>query len=152
MNGYSDTASIVIRRERDADLINRISNDPAVLPFVSLTGREMDWSPVVRSCVILSNGEDACMILEQTDDRDWQMHTIFAPSCRGKRAVETGLAMKAWMRPYADVIFGSIPDSLPHAKWFSRKLGGEPVSCIESRGDVYVAKEGETLFALRSIH
>ncbi len=141
-----------IRRERDAELINRITNDPAVLPFVSRHGWEIDWSPAVRSCVILSNGEDACMILEQTDERDWQMHTVFAPTCRGKRAVETGLAMKEWMMPrYADMIFGSIPNNLPHAKWFSRRLGGEPVPCVESRGDVYVANEGETLFVLRSV-
>ena len=142
-----------IRRERDAELINRISNDPAVLPFVSKTGDPLNWEPAVRHCVILSNGEDACMVLEQTDDRHWQMHTVFGPSCRGKRAVETGLAMREWMVPkYADMIFGSIPDDLPHAKWFSRKLGGEPVASVESRGEVYFADEGEELFILRSLN
>lgn len=139
----------MIRREHDAELINRITNDPAVLPFISRHGNEIDWAPAVSHCVILSNGEDACMVLEQTDERDWQINTVFAPTCRGKRALETGRAMKEWMVPWADQIFGSIPGDFKHARWFYRALGGEPVDRVESGGEIYEAQEGEVLFAWR---
>jgi hypothetical protein len=150
---YSVTAAsvgIVIRRERDAELINSITNDPAVLPFISRHGGEIDWSPAVAPCVILSNGEDAAMVLERTAERDWQVNTMFAPTCRGKRAVKTGMAMKDWMFPdYADLIFGSIPKEFRHARWFYHRLGGREVERVESGGDVYEAQPGEVLFALR---
>lgn len=136
----------MIRREHDAELVNRITNMPEVLPFISRHGNEIDWTPAVSHCVILSNGEDAAMVLEQTAERDWQVNTIFAPTCRGKRALETGLQMKEWMKPYADMIFGSIPLAYRHARWFYAKLGGREVERVESGGEVYTAQDNEILF------
>lgn len=141
----------MIRVETSAELVNRITNDPQVLPYVSRHGSPIDWTPAVESpdCVVLSNGADAAMVLERTAPRDWQVNTIFAPTCRGKRAVETGLEMKAFAtQQYADLIFGSIPNALPQAQWFYRKLGGVPVSRVKSGGYIYRAQEGETLFRL----
>ncbi len=140
----------MIRREFTPDLINRISNKQGIKPIVTRGGeQEVDWWPAVRSCVILSNGEDACMVFEQTADRDWQVMTLYDETCRGKRALETGLAMKEWMKPHADMIFGSIPDSLPHAQWFYRKMGGVKADVVESGGYLYTAQEGETLLVMR---
>lgn len=143
----------MIRRETSAELVNRITNAPEVLPYIARHGQPIDWSPAIEhpDCMILSNGEDACMVLERSAPRDWQVNTIFAPSCRGARAVETGLAMKAFMLPeYADLIFGSIPQSFRHALWFYRRLGGIQIPEVESGGERYVAQDGEALFAFRS--
>jgi len=143
----------MIRRETSADLVNSITNMPEVLPFISRHGGQIDWSPLIEhpDGMILSNGEDACMVLERTAPRDWQVSTIFAPTCRGARAVETGLAMKDFMLPeHADMIFGSIPTSFRHALWFYRRLGGVEIPVIESGGEPYVAQDGEALFAFRS--
>lgn len=139
----------MIRRERDAELVNRISNDPAVLPFISRHGGEVDWTPAIGHCVILTNGEDAAMVLEQTAERDWQVNTIFAPTCRGRRALETAREMKDYMLPHADLIFGSIPGAYRHAMYFYHALGGERVDQVESGGEVYTAQDGEVLFAFR---
>lgn len=138
----------MIRRETNARLVNKISNMPEVFPFMQRHGQLLDWSPAVDDCYILSNGEDACMILEQTDERDWQVTTCYAPTCRGRRALETGLAMKEYMRPHADVIFGSIPEQFKHALWFYRKMGGIEVPHVDSGGDRYVAQDNEVLLRM----
>src|ERR1043165_8320417 len=101
---------VTIRRETDAILANRISNDPTVVGNVSYDGRVIDWSPVVDQLVILSNGEDAMQVYEQRARHCWEVMTIFLPSCRGKRALETAKAMKEWMLPYVDIVFGSVPE------------------------------------------
>lgn len=116
---------------------------------VSYDGRVIDWTPAVVSCVILSNGEDAIQVYEQKARHVWEVMTIMAPTCRGKKALETAYAMRDYMLPYVDVAFGSVPDRLPQAKWFYRKLGGVPVDRVEAGGEVYVANPDETLFEFR---
>lgn len=142
----------MIRRETDAILANRISNDPAVFGNVSYDGRPIDWSPAIDTCVVLSNGEDAVQVYEQRARRVWEVMTIYAPTCRGRRALETAYAMRDWMLPYVDMAFGSVPDRLPAAKWFYRKLGGKPADKVETRDAVFTANPGETLFVFRSAH
>lgn len=143
----------MIREEEDASLVNRITNASSVKPFISRHGGDIDWTPAIGNpdCVILSNGEDACIVFERNPGtRDWQCNTIFAPTCRGKRAVETGIAMRDYMLDnHADCIFGSIPDSFRHAVWFYRQMGGIQIPEFESGGERYVAQDNETLFALR---
>lgn len=138
----------MIRRETDAELVNRISNMPEVHPFMQRHGKQLDWTPAIEGCFILSNGEDAVMIFEQTAQRDWQVTTCYAPTCRGKRAVETGLAMKEWMRPHADMVFGSIPNAYRHALWFYRRMGGIEVPVVVSGDCEYYAQDGETLLRM----
>lgn len=143
----------MIREESSPDLINRVCNGAAVLPFIARHGHQIDWQPAIESedCVILSNGEDACIVFERVPGtRDWQCNTMFAETCRGKRAVQTGREMGDYMlEHHADTIFGSIPDSFRHAIWFYRQMGGVPVSHVDSGGGRYVAQDGETLFAFR---
>lgn len=143
---------IVIRRERDAALVNRITNDPVVLPFISRHGREIDWDPAVRGCCILSNGEDAAAVFgEETVARAWQMTTIFGPTCRGRRAIETGKAMRDWMIPkYADVLFGSIPNAYRHAMWFYHKMGARRMESFEFGGETFLPQKNEALFVLQA--
>lgn len=139
-----------IRRETNAELANRISNMEGVLTSGPYSNNGVvDWSPAVDQCVILSNGEDAIQVFEQKARHVWEVMTIFGPGCRGKRALETACAMRDWMLPYVDVAFGQVPDSLPQAKWFYRKIGGRPVDKVEVGQDVYVAAEGQTLFEFR---
>jgi len=143
----------MVRVETDAALVNSITNHPKVLPYISRNGEPIDWTPAIEhpDCMILSNGEDACMVLERTAPRDWQCTTIFGKTCRNQRAVETGLAMKDFMIPeYADMVFGSIPSRYRHALWFYGALGGIQIPEVESGGERYVAQDGETLFVLRS--
>lgn len=140
----------MIRRETDAKLVNLISNMPEVHPYMQRHGRELDWTPAIGidDVLILSNGEDACMIFEKTAHRDWQVTTCYAPTCRGKRALETGMAMKEYMADHADMIFGSIPNAFRHALWFYRKMGGIKIPSVISGGVEYVAQPDETLLRM----
>jgi hypothetical protein len=137
----------MIRRETDAELANRISRMEGVVTNVSYDGRDIDWAPWIDTCMVLSNGEDAIQVYEQKGRNLWEVMTIFGPTCRGKRALETAFEMRDYMLPYVDIAFGSVPDRLPAAKWFYRKLGGVPVRAVESRTDIYLANPDETLFA-----
>lgn len=148
----------MVQRETNPDLINRLSNEPdvyAVLASRYSVKGPIDWSPAFPStrtgCVILSNGEDAAQAYELRGERSWEVCTVFAKTCRGKRALETGLEMRKWMEPYADLIFGCIPDSLPNAKQFYARLGGQRVESVEVNGDILVPREGEEMFAWRTV-
>lgn len=115
----------MIRRELDPAIANRIASDAGVRPFVCYHDREIDFAPAMRGCVILTNGEDAMAAFEQSgSEREWQGHTFFLPSCRGRRAIETAKEMLAWMLPkYADRIWGATPVSNRAACWFNRQIG-----------------------------
>lgn len=118
----------MIRRETDEELINRIANDPAILPHFDLgrTGA-LDFLPCILSpddYIVLSNGEDAAAMFEWSAPGVWEGHTMFLPSCRGRRAVKTGKAMLAWMfENGAEMIWGQTPTILRHVRWFNRQIG-----------------------------
>lgn len=140
---------VEIRRETDAELANRIANDADVLPFISPSAAPVDVTPAIDTCVVLTNGEDAMQIYEQKAPRVWEVMTVFRKTCRGKRALETGHAMLDYMTPYADVIFGCIPDKLPHARWFYRHFGGREVEQVETKLGTFIANPGTKLYELR---
>lgn len=143
----------MVRQERDPDLLNRLSNDPEVIKTLPNLGGVVDFSPLFayspNGCIALSNGEDAAQVFEMTDARDWKVVTIFGPTCRGARALEMARAFKAWMMPFADFVWGPVPNTLRGAKWFYRQLGGYPVDEVTTGGETYVANPGDTLFAYR---
>jgi hypothetical protein len=138
----------MIRREYDAALINRVSNMPGVREGVCYKPDDMDWSPAfparTTGIAVLSNGEDACAVFVPTGPRVFQSHTLFGPTCRGKRAIETGKAMLAWMKPHADVIWGATPMKNCAARWFNRQLGAMPI-----RRDHFEAEGEVEIFTLR---
>lgn len=146
----------MVRREIEPSLINKISNESSVFSTLAArygVGEAIDWSPVFpmrqTGCVVLSNGEDAAQVYELKADRVWEVCTVFADTCRGKRALQIGREMRDWMEPHSDLIFGSIPDSLPQAKQFYARLGGERVPYVDAGNDRYIANDGEELFAWR---
>jgi hypothetical protein len=146
----------MVRRETTPELLNKISNDPSVYPALAgrySVGEAIDWSSIFpmtqTGCVALSNGEDAFQVYELKADRIWEVFTAFVSTCRGKRALETGRAFRDWMTPHADLIFGSIPNSLPQAKIFYTRLGGERVPYVDAGADRYEANDDEELFAWR---
>lgn len=145
-----------IRQERDPDLLNRLANLPGVCENIGLREGAYDFSPIFQNMpngvIAWSNGEDGAQVFEATADREWWVVTIFGPTCRGKRALETARAIKSKMLPFADLVFGPVPNVLPAAKWFYRQLGGVPVESVESGGKVYTADDNETLYAFRVVH
>lgn len=145
-----------IRRERTPDLLNYLANLPGVHENIGLREDAYDFTPIFQNTpngvVAYSNGVDGVQVFEMTADREWWCTTIFGPTCRGRRALDTAAAIKAEITKYADLIFGPVPDALPAAKWFYRQLGGEPVEEIVSGGKTYRAGQGEALYALRVVH
>lgn len=141
----------MIRRETDAELINRISELPEVRPFICYHEDPIDWTPAIEACVILSNGEDACAVFEPTPlgliSKDvFQVHTIFGPSCRGRKALDTARNMLIWMydKEGAQMIWGATPVKNKAALLFNRMMGGEPLGRDEydAEGEVELFKVG----------
>ena len=132
----------MIRRETDAKLINLISNSEGVRGAVCYQDGPMDWTPAFETdeIMILSNGQDAVAVFGQTSPRRWQSHTMFATTCRGKQALETGRAMVEYMRPFADVLWGATPVNNCAARWFNRQLGAMPIhrEQYEAEGEVEI--------------
>ena len=134
----------MIRREYDPALINAISNMSGVAENVSYKDGPMDWASAfpasATGIIILSNGEDACAVFGMTDVRRWQVHTMFGPSCRGRKALDAGNAMIDYMRPAANVLWGATPISNCAARWFNRQLGAMPIrrDHFEAEGEVEI--------------
>jgi hypothetical protein len=130
----------MIRQEFDTELLDKIGNSESVRPFICYHDDEIDWYPVVRGCAVLSNGEDAIGIFEQTpkdhdifklllpEMRAWQAHTLFDATCRGRKAIDTAKEMMAFMLPeHADVVWGATPMKNRRARWFNRQIGMKPI-------------------------
>jgi hypothetical protein len=111
-----------------------------VRPHICYHDRALDWSPAVENCIILSNGVDAVAAFEEGNLKGiYQAHTMFAPSCRGRLAIEAGRAMLKWMFDHgASGIWGATPMSNRAARWFNRQIGGSVVGqdTFEAEGPV----------------
>lgn len=120
----------MIERETDPELINRIANSEGVAEYIRPDGATMDWTelaslrPAESGVVILSNGKDALSVFEMVLPGSYQGHILFSKSCRGRRAVETGRAMVAWMfERGAQILWGDVPTWNLAARWFCRQIG-----------------------------
>lgn len=139
---------MLVQRERDAERINRISNSAAVRPFVCYRDGPMDWAQVVAGCIVVSCGDDAVAVFEETAPRVFQTHTIFGASCRGAQAIAAARAILDWMIPaHADAIWGATPVRNRAARWFNRRLGAVSIGF-----DEYEAEGPVELFALGGKH
>ncbi len=134
---------MIYHEQWDATVLNRIANDPSVAPFVNYNLGEMDWTPALKLCVCLTNGEDAFAVFEHSGDREWQTHTMFLPTCRGKRGLDTAREIVNFMRPHANALWGATPIANKAARWFNRKMG-----CKIIGNDVYEAEGPVELFRL----
>lgn len=137
----------MIRRETTPDLINRIANMNGVSEFINYKGEAMDWREAFEmgdDIVILSDGAHACGVFVASGNRHWQVHTLFDPTVRGRKAIDTARAMLDFMRPYADAIWGATPVKNCAARWFNRQLGAMP-----KRREIYEAEGEVEIFVLR---
>jgi hypothetical protein len=115
----------MIRRSPDAELHNRILNDPAITGHFGPAMK--DLTPLFAepgAYVLLDNGGDAACVFEWSAPRIWQSHTYFLPSARGKRGIETG---KAFIRQMFDdgakMLWGQTPLANRQARMFNRLIG-----------------------------
>lgn len=121
----------MIRVETDPSFLNRIANSQAVRPWVDYRGVDepMDFTPACArysetGVVILSNGEDAFACFEMTGEQEFEGHTFFDASCRGRKAIDTGKEMLGWMMDRgARRIWGATPLNNRKARVFNRMLG-----------------------------
>lgn len=128
-----------IRRERDDFLLRLIADDPAVRPFICYHDNDIDWTPALERAsgvVILSNGSDAIGVFELTGEnetgQEFQTHTMFGPTCRGKRALQAGRDMLAWMfSRNCSRIWGRTPVSNHRARMFNRLCGAVSIGFDE---------------------
>lgn len=138
----------MIRLETDPQFVNRIANSDAVRLFIREDGGSTDWTaavaerPSVSGVVFLSNGEDAVGVFEATaiapPFQAFQIHLLFAATCRGRRALDTFRDMLRWLAERgATTVWGAIPRTNRKAIWFGRALGFEAVggddetTCLE---------------------
>lgn len=142
----------MVRPEFDAHFINRIANSAAVRPFIDYRGTDkpLDLSPAVgrpdlTGCLFLSNGVDAVGAFGLTDVGEWQGHILFADTCRGQRAIDTGREMLRVMESWGDKVWGAIPMRNRRARWFARQIGLRSVAIdqFEREGEVEIFVTGD---------
>ena len=94
----------MIALSRDAELLNRVVNDPSVFPFVSL-GMEgpFDMSPLVNDerNLFFAN-EHGGFLLINKGDRIYDIHTQFLPEGRGRSAIRDGREAMTYMFTHTD--------------------------------------------------
>lgn len=135
---------MAVRRETSPEFVNRIVNSDGVRPFIRPDGGFMDWSEIVSrpstqtGVIVLSNGEDAVAAFEMTAPGVFQSHTLFSETCRGKKAVETGREMVAWMFDHgADIVWGSTPRNNLKAIIFNSAIGAERLPTTDDEDVIY---------------
>jgi hypothetical protein len=122
-------------RTFDATLHNQIAAHPEVAPMLGydrVGGQPIDFAELAAEpdyFVLLTNGEDACMVFELSAPFTWQMHTLFAPTCRGRRAITTAKGMIRYMLTTqgALMVWGMTPVDNRAARLFNRWLGATSV-------------------------
>jgi hypothetical protein len=113
----------------DASVHNRIANDPLVRPSFAWAEGDLSFDDEVSrpdDYVFLANEEgDAAAIFEWSAPGTYQVHTMALGSCRGRRALDTGARMIAWMfdREGALMLWGMTPAYNRAARMFNRMIG-----------------------------
>lgn len=117
----------MIRRSFDAAEINAILNDPSVLPFVGLPGMgHLDMTPVIadrRNVVLMAEGGG--LIFHHQGDGQFEVHTQFLPSWRGRHALRAATEAVSWMFAETDcrLITTKVPDGNYAAGALARRVG-----------------------------
>jgi hypothetical protein len=121
-------------RTFDGTLHNQIAAHPDVAPMLGygpdsppINFHELALEPDFYC--LLTNGEDAAMLFNLTSPFVWQQHTLFLPSCRGKRAIATAKEMIRYMLTVegAHMIWGLTPVTNRAACMFNRWCGATSV-------------------------
>jgi hypothetical protein len=119
----------LVYRTHDPDLLNRIANSSAVLPFIREGDMPADWSAAANddNVVLLTDGEEAIGAFIRTTDGIYQCHWLFGENCRGRKALLMCSDMVTWMRGHgATILWGTTPLSNRKALWFNRRMGAVP--------------------------
>lgn len=133
----------MIVREHDTALIERVGNSEHVKPFVISKEGPIDWLRIIKGCAVLSNGEDAVGIFEETSPRIWEAHILFDKTHRGKQAEATAREMISYMMPkHADAIWGAVPMANRPARLFLRRIGATPIPDDESEVELFYMRNG----------
>ena len=113
-------------RTFDATVLNRIARHPEI---VAQFGVEQSFSALVSEpdyFALFNNADgDGGMVFEWSAPGVWQMHTMFLPECRGKRAIRDAKAMvrEMFIDVGATMLWGQTPLGLKGARMFNRLIG-----------------------------
>lgn len=140
-----------VRRSFDAAEINRIVNDPSVLPTIGIAD-SIDLSDVVadpRNVLVMADG-GAILFIADNDHAEcpgltnglYEVHTSFLQNCRGKHAIEASLAAYVYMFTRTDcmTIRTRIPAFNKAAALAARAVGFVPL--FERKG-VWPTRDGK---------
>jgi len=122
---------MTIYRTYNPTLHDQIANDPEVRQTFGI--HLTDPSPIIfgpcaaraNDFILLTNDVDACAMFEAHGPSVYEGHSLFAPTCRGRKAIKTGKLFLDWMwdNTQARIITGATPVELRGARWFNRQLG-----------------------------
>jgi hypothetical protein len=109
-------------------------NEIAAIPSVRATfghhiaeADDIDFAILMNDprYIFLTNGEDACAFYYQHSPIAFDGHSLAAPSCRGKRAIQVGKEMLEWLwiNTSAEIVTGATPIELKAARMFNRWIG-----------------------------
>ena len=119
-------------RTFDAEMVNRIANAPGV---PELLGAEaFDFSAAIKVPTnIFLHYQGGIAICEFSAPRVYQCHLIFAPDCRGRKALRSAIAMRDFMfANHADMLWGQPPIGNAAARKLIRMAGFEPAGFGEN--------------------
>lgn len=145
-------------RTFDATVFNRIAAHPEI---VAQFGQEQDFTEMAADpefFALFNNAEgDGGMVFEWSAPGVWQMHSLFLPSCRGKRAIRDAIDIgrEMFTTVGATMIWGQTPVHLTGARMFNRLVGGShlgfgkhwvsgDVEYFGSYRDDWLKRHGET--------
>jgi len=135
---------VTVFHTHDAELANRIVNQDGVREFFHVSGDPVDLTPAVEprsgitGIIALTDGDDALALFEMTHDGVFQSHTLFGPTVRGRRAVDTGRAMVQYMFDHgAKVVWGATPRDNRKALWFNSAIGARRLPTTDDETVIY---------------
>ncbi len=113
---------------RDLSLANSFANDPDILPWCGYPAgtTHVDVADKVANpdLIFVTDGIGAMICFERERD-EWQFHSMFRKSCRGRKAIAAATRMFRWLaiNMGAQRIFGVCPIENRAVIWFCRQLG-----------------------------
>lgn len=127
----------MVIRETSAARANSILNQPGVGEFLRPDGGYIDLTPFVEAegddHILLSNGEDALTLHERQSawrPGVYKCHIAFGPTCRGKRAQQTVIAMRDWMYAFgANTLWSDLPRWNRPVRLFLSRIGAKWQVC-----------------------
>lgn len=138
----------MIKRHYDAKLLNKVVNDPTIIPWVrgNYKGEHLDLTPVVadrRNFCLL--GEFGGVIFLQHQLGLYEAHTQFLPEGRGKQALAVVQEALHWMftRTEAMEIVSKVPKGNLGARALVRSVHGR----LEFRNPNGWTIRGQTVYA-----